>query len=216
MNLIFDLDGTLINSLPGIAQSLNRSLEQHNHPTHDLEAVRAFIGSGSRMLCQRSVTSPSVETVDKLEAAFKENYQKLWKAGTDIYSGIPQLLETLSEDEEHELSILSNKPNPFTQEIANELFPKGTFHTVLGQREGIEKKPNPKGIQEILDHATNPNQQSFLIGDSIIDLQTARNANIGSIAVLWGFEDITELKAESPTHIVRSPSELLNLINSLQ
>jgi len=216
MNLIFDLDGTLINSLPGIAQSLNRSLEQYELPTHNLEAVRAFIGSGSRMLCQRAVKSPSTEIVDKLEAAFKENYQKLWKAGTDVYADIPQLLETLSEDEEHELSILSNKPNPFTQEIASELFSDGTFHTVLGQRDGIEKKPDPKGIQEILDHATNPNQHSYLIGDSIIDLQTARNASIGSITVLWGFEDLTELKAESPTHIVKSPNELLNLIYSLQ
>lgn len=219
MNLIFDLDGTLINSLPGIAQSLNRSLEQSNLPTHSIEAVREFIGSGSRMLCQRSITlgseTPTEEAVDNIEAAFKVNYQKLWKAGTEVYKGIPELLEALNQDDEYELSILSNKPNPFTQEIASQLFSPGAFHTVLGQRDGIEKKPDPKGIQEILDHATNPNQPTFLIGDSIIDLQTARNAGIGSIAVLWGFEDLEELKAESPTHIVKSADELLNLIHSL-
>ena len=219
MNLIFDLDGTLINSLPGIAQSLNRSLEQYNFPSHSIEAIRGFIGSGSRMLCQRAVTpnseAPNINTVDKLEEAFKINYQKLWKSGTELYSGISELLETLAQDEEHELSILSNKPNPFTQEIASQLFPPKTFHTVLGQRDGIEKKPDPKGIQEILDRATNPNQPTFLIGDSIIDLQTARNAGICSIAVLWGFEDLAELNAESPTHIVRSTDELLSLIHSL-
>jgi len=219
MNLIFDLDGTLINSLPGIAQSLNRSLEQYDLPTHNIETIREFIGSGSRMLCQRSITSESeplnIEMVDKLEEAFKINYQKLWRSGTELYAGIPEILQTLSQDNEHELSILSNKPNPFTQEIANQLFPSNTFHMVLGQRDGIEKKPDPKGIQEILDYATNPNQPTFLIGDSIIDLQTARNAGIGSIAVLWGFEDLTELKAESPTHIVNSVDELLSLIHSL-
>ena len=215
MNLIFDLDGTLINSLPGIAQSLNRSLEQYNFPTHSLEDVRKFIGSGSRMLCQRAVQSPNLETVDQLETAFKENYQKLWKTGTEIYSRIPELLEALGKEGEHELSILSNKPNPFTQEIVKELFKNGTFHTVLGQRDKIKKKPDPKGIQEILNHATNPNQPTFLIGDSVIDLQTACNAGIGSIAVLWGFENLAELKEESPTHIVKSPDELLNLIYSI-
>lgn len=212
MNLIFDLDGTLINSLPGIAQSLNNSLKQCNLPTHSIDDVREFIGSGSRMLCQRAAKSAETATIDLLEEAFKAHYQNLWQEGTQLYSGITEMLEHLSP--RHQLSILSNKPHPFTLEIANKLFPANTFHTILGQREGIEKKPDPKGIHEILELSNTSDQPTFLIGDSIIDLQTARNANIGSIAVLWGFEDLAELQAESPNHIVESVDELLDLISS--
>ena len=92
MNLIFDLDGTLINSLPGIAQSLNRSLEQYHLPTHSVEGIREFIGSGSRTLCQRAAGSPDKATIDLLESAFMSHYQELWKSGTEIYSGITDLL----------------------------------------------------------------------------------------------------------------------------
>ena len=88
MNLIFDLDGTLINSLPGIAQSLNCALEQNQLPTHSIKAIREFIGNGSRILCQRATTSTDEATVDKIEAAFKAHYQELWKSGTEIYPPI--------------------------------------------------------------------------------------------------------------------------------
>lgn len=214
MNLIFDLDGTLINSLPGIAKSLNCALEQNQLPSHSIKAIREFIGNGSRTLCQRATTKPTDETtIDKIEAAFKVHYQKLWKSGTEIYPGIQDLLSDLSKT--HQLSVLSNKPHGFTTEIISQLFPENTFHTVLGQREGTEKKPNPKGIHEILELSDQSRQPSFLIGDSIVDLQTARNANIGSIAVTWGFEDLEELQTESPTHIAHSVSELQTLIHSL-
>lgn len=213
MNLIFDLDGTLINSLPGIAQSLNRALEQNHLPTHSIQDIREFIGDGSRTLCKRAATSANETTIDQIEAAFKVHYQELWKSGTEIYPGIQDLLDNLSKT--HQLSVLSNKPHGFTTEIVSQLFPEHTFHTILGQREGIEKKPDPKGIHEVLELSGQPDQKSFLIGDSTVDLQTARNANIGSIAVTWGFEDIEELQPEAPSHIVHSVSELKTLIQSI-
>lgn len=213
MNLIFDLDGTLINSLPGIAQSLNNSLEQLNLPTHSIEAIREFIGGGSRTLCERAAKTVDSKTIDQIEAAFKVHYTNLWKSGTEIYPGILELLSELSKS--HELSILSNKPHPFTLKIVTELFPANTFHTILGQRAGIEKKPDPKGIHEVIDLSSQPDQPAYLIGDSIVDLQTARNASINSIAVLWGFEDLPELSAESPSHIVETVADLEKLINRI-
>ena len=213
MKIIFDLDGTLINSLPGIANSLNASLEQLQLPTHSIEDIRGFIGSGSRTLCERAAKSADSATIDQIEAAFKIHYQQLWKSGTEIYPGILELLETLAPA--HELSILSNKPHPFTLEIITQLFPENTFHTILGQREGIQKKPDPKGIYEILDQSNQPNQAAYLIGDSIIDLQTASNASIGSIAVTWGFEDHEQLQSETPTHTVHSVTELKELLQNL-
>ena len=215
MNLIFDLDGTLINSLPGIAQSLNRALEQHQFQTHTIEDIEEFIGNGSRTLCQRASahTSEDEETIDLLDAAFKINYQELWKDGTEIYAGISNLLENLSKN--HELSILSNKPHNFTTEIIHTLFPSIPFHTILGQRDGISKKPDPSGIHEILSQASDPDAVTFLIGDSVVDLTTARNAAIQSIAVTWGFEPISDLTELSPDHIAHSVSELETIINTL-
>jgi len=214
MNIIFDLDGTLINSLPGIAHSLNRSLEQLHLPTHDLETIKKFIGSGSRVLCQRAVNTASESTIDKLNVAFQSHYQELWKSGTEIYPGILDLLKNLRTNNSHELSILSNKPHPFTIEIANQIFPKNTFHTILGQREGIEKKPNPKGIYKIIKQSNLTNQNACLIGDSIIDLKTANNASIKSIAVTWGFESTEQLASASPDHIVHSVSDLKALLQT--
>jgi len=213
MNLIFDLDGTLINSLPGIAQSLNRSLKQYHLPTHSVEAIREFIGSGSRTLCQRAADSPDKATIDLLESAFMSHYQELWKSGTEIYSGITDLLDDLSAN--HELSILSNKPHAFTKEIIHSLFPSVPFRTILGQRDGISKKPDPSGIHEIISQASDSNAPSYLIGDSVVDLATAKNAAIKSIAVTWGFEPPSDLEELSPDHIVHSVAELENLISAI-
>lgn len=213
MNLIFDLDGTLINSLPGIANSLNRALSQYNLPTHSIEEVEGFIGDGSRTLCERAAPTVDQDKVDLLESGFKTNYQELWRSGTEIYSGISELLDHLSEN--HELSILSNKPHDFTTEIMSSLFPAVTFRTVLGQREGISKKPDPSGIHEILNLASDANAPTYLIGDSTVDLTTAKNAGIKSIAVTWGFEPLSDLAELSPDHIVHTVAELKKLTSTL-
>jgi phosphoglycolate phosphatase len=213
MNFIFDLDGTLINSLPGIAQSLNCSLEQYQFPTHSVEDIMQFIGSGSRTLCERAAASPNEATLNLLESAFMSNYQELWKSGTDIYPGITDLLENLSKS--HELSVLSNKPHLFTTEIIESIFPTIPFRTVLGQRDGISKKPDPSGIHEIISLASDPKAPTYLIGDSVVDLATAKNASIKSIAVTWGFEPLEDLIELSPDHIVQSVAELKKLTSSL-
>ncbi len=213
MNLIFDLDGTLINSLPGIAESLNRSLSQYGLASHSIEQVETFIGDGSRTLCERAAPYADEDRINQLDAAFKVNYQELWRSGTEIYAGISKLLEELAAD--NELSILSNKPHGFTTEIITNLFPTVPFHTVLGQREGISKKPDPSGIHEILKLAYQANAPTYLIGDSTVDLTTAKNAGIKSIAVTWGFEPLSDLAELSPDHIVHTVEELKKLTSNL-
>lgn len=213
MNLIFDLDGTLIDSLPGIACTLNRSLNEHNFPTHNLSDIRNFIGDGSRTLCDRAANFPGKSTLDSLESAFISHYKNLWKSGTEIYPGITDLLNELSKN--HELSVLSNKPHAFTTEIIHTLFPSVPFRTVLGQRPGISKKPDPSGIHEILSLASNPDAPTYLIGDSVVDLTTAKNAGIKSIAVTWGFEPLTDLAAMHTDHIVHTVAELKKLTSTL-
>lgn len=213
MHLIFDLDGTLINSLPGIADALNASLKEHGRDCYPFETIRDFIGDGSRVLCHRAAPDAAEEVIDSLDASFKKHYQNLWLEGTSIYDGINNLLENIPSH--HHLSILSNKPHQFTAEIVEKLFPADTFDTVLGQREGIAKKPDPKGIYEIIEHSCHADKTAYLIGDSTVDLQTANNAGIRSIAVTWGFEDRELLEPLSPDYIVADADALSELLHNL-
>ena len=215
MHFIFDLDGTLIDSLSGIANALNLSLAEHGHNSLDFPTVRNHIGDGLWMLCRRALPDEPEATIDTLEATFKKHYATEWKSGTTIYEGILPLLSSLRESSKYHLSILSNKNHAFTQQIAEALFPEGTFDIVLGQREGIAKKPDPSGIHEILEQSSHPDKTSYLIGDSTVDISTAHHANIGSIAVTWGFEDLAEIESLSPTHLVHDVSSLTHLILSL-
>ncbi|MEP2775572.1 MAG: HAD-IA family hydrolase [Luteolibacter sp.] len=193
--IIFDLDGTLVESLPGIAASLNLALSHHRLPTHDHAAVRSFIGDGAQMLVQRAVpeTTPE-ETRASILKCFAEDYAVSWPTGTSIYPGIQELLADLSS-KNIPLAVLSNKPHPFTVEIVEKLFPENTFAATLGNREGLAHKPDPTGALEIASSLNLPPQQCTVIGDSTMDLDTAKNAGMQSIAVTWGYHDRERLAA---------------------
>lgn len=208
--LIFDLDGTLVDSLAGIAGSLNRALASSGLPTHSLLAVRAFIGNGAKILVQRAVPTGSDEAlVAEVEAAFKEDYALRWPDGTFPYSGILSLLEQLQRAG-YPLAVLSNKPHEFATEIVSRLFPETHFTTVLGQRAGVAHKPDPAGALEISRIIGMKPDNCTLIGDSTVDIQTAHNAGMESVAVTWGFHDFDDLLAAKPGTIVTSPAELLD------
>ncbi|MFM2197078.1 MAG: hypothetical protein RLZZ505_510 [Verrucomicrobiota bacterium] len=187
--LIFDLDGTLVESLPGIAASLNRALALHGLPGHADAAVRGFIGDGARMLVTRAM-SPG-ETAPHLEGvlrSFAGDYAATWHQGTQPYDGITALLADLRA-RGIPLAVLSNKPHAFTTEIVAKLFPEHTFAAVLGNREDLPHKPDPTGAFEIAVALGTTPENCILIGDSTMDLETARNAGMTSIAVTWGYQD---------------------------
>ena len=209
--LIFDLDGTLVESLPGIAASLNRALIAHGLPGHSHTAVRGFIGDGARMLAQRALTG--VSRVDLLESVlrfFGADYAVSWQSGTTVYPGILPLLEKLRA-RGIPLAVLSNKPHPFTVEIAEKLFPDQTFAVILGNREGMPHKPDPAGALKIATLLGVPPEDCILIGDSTMDLDTAKNAGMGSIAVTWGYHDAERLAAAGA--IAESVQELDALLS---
>lgn len=187
--LIFDLDGTLVESLPGIAASLNRALALHGLSGHDDEAVRGFIGDGARMLVSRAMAPGEVAPhSESVLASFTEDYAISWQHGTQPYDGITELLADLRA-RGVPLAVLSNKPHAFTIEIVAKLFPGDTFSAVLGNREGLSHKPDPTGALEIAATIGFAPENCVLIGDSTIDLETARNAGMASIAVTWGYHD---------------------------
>jgi phosphoglycolate phosphatase len=187
--LIFDLDGTLVDSLPGIVASLNRALATLDRSPHPVAKVRSFVGDGSRVLCQRALGGVGSDAdVDALEATFKADYSRTWREGTTVFPGISELLTDLAAAG-HFLAVLSNKPHPFTTEIVELLFPGVPFARVLGQYPGLACKPDPAGALEIVAASNLPAEAFTVIGDSTMDLETARRANMRSIAVTWGYQD---------------------------
>jgi len=206
--LIFDLDGTLVDSLPGITGSLNRALQAHGLPTHSPAAVRGFIGNGSRMLITRAAL-PHTETalLDAIEQSFKEDYDRTWAEGTIPYPGIDEMLKEL-QAAGHRLAVLSNKPHPFTAAIVAHLFADISFDHVQGQESGIPHKPDPLGaLLTIQKMGLNVTDCTF-IGDSTIDLETAHRAGMHSIAVTWGYHDLEHLVAGKPGAIAATPAQV--------
>ncbi len=191
--LIFDLDGTLVESLPGIAASLNHALSLHGLPAHSHTAVRSFIGDGAKTLVTRALSGVSrLDLAESVLNSFAVDYAISWPSGTAVYPGIAELLADLCA-KKIPLAVLSNKPHPFTIEIVEKLFPQNTFAAILGNREGLPHKPDPTGALEIAASFGIFPKTCTLIGDSTMDLDTAKNAGMKSIAVTWGYHDRNRL-----------------------
>jgi phosphoglycolate phosphatase len=206
--LIFDLDGTLVDSLPGIAASLNRTLTAHGLPGHSDATIRSFVGDGLCMLIQRAANRGAEPShIDSLVSFFKKDYEVSWASGTHPYPGIHHMLDELQKDG-HPLAVLSNKTHDFTTIIVDALFPNIHFIKVLGQRDGVRHKPHPAGAFLIAETAGADPANCHLIGDSTIDLETAVNAGMNAICVTWGYHDRIRLVKAGATHLIDHPSEL--------
>lgn len=210
-HIIFDLDGTLIESLLGIATALNAALADNNQPTHSTDAIRTFIGDGSHTLCARAMTDQSEDYIERVHQSFLKEYSKAWKNGTIVFEGVQELIHSL-KSMDCSLSVLSNKPHSFTTEIVDYFFPDKPFDLVLGQREGIAKKPDPSGVHELLGELGQSSNNSVLVGDSTIDIVTARNAGIASIAVTWGYNDLDQLTSVSPKFTANNIEHLIEIL----
>lgn len=206
--LIFDLDGTLVESLPGIATALNQALEEAGYATHVEADIRRFIGDGVRELVRRALGGHATEeSVDTLEAGFTRCYDLAWRNGTIVFSGIPELLVRL-QAAGRQLAVLSNKPHGFTVEIVTALFPGVSFDAVLGQRPDVPKKPNPAGALEITRLWGLDPSDCAVVGDSTMDLDTARHAGMHTVAVAWGYHDPEALLAAGAERVVADVAQL--------
>lgn len=213
--IIFDLDGTLIHSLPGLCASLNRVLEKNNLPIHPENTVRSFIGNGIHKLVQRAVPDdfkqPSIlALIDQMS----QDYASTWKTGTRPYPGIVDALNKLTE-KGIVLAVFSNKPHVFCREMTDCLFPDILFTSVIGQREGVPVKPDPTGAIDIAQSLGIPPEKITFLGDSTIDIITAKNAGMIDIAASWGYHDLPALEAEQPTHMIHDILELLPLLEAV-
>jgi len=210
--IIFDLDGTLIDSLEDIAVCMNQVLKEKNIPEHKIEDYKNFVGGGVDILVENALDKQTpLELKKEIRDRFKEVYDKQLHAKTLPYEGIYELLDEL-EKKEYQIGILSNKPHKFTVEYANSLFSKYKLKEVHGQKEHIEKKPNPKAAIDIANSFETNCEEIYFVGDTKVDMQTAKNAKMIAIGVLWGFRDEEELVSNGADFIVEKPQDILNII----
>jgi len=209
---IFDLDGTLLDTLGDLADAVNAAMLKHGFAEHSEEAVRRFIGNGASTLIRRAVPE-SVRDDDGVHAAclatFHEIYGDNYANRTRPYDGIKELIGAL-RNQGVPLGILSNKPHDFTK-LCSEAYFKGEIDVVLGQRDSVPKKPDPAGAIEIAQLLGVAPAQCAYIGDSEVDIQTAQAAGMMAIGVSWGFRPLEELEAENPDKIINTPTEILGL-----
>lgn len=214
-SLIFDLDGTLIDSLPGIAHSLNHALESRGLPTHHESVVKTFVGNGLHKLIERAAPDSDAACLEALLAAFKQDYENTWMEGTRPYTGVTQVLKELQLGG-HQLAVLSNKTHPFTLTITRQVFPTVHFRIIQGQEDGIPHKPHPGGARKIANTLGCNPRDCILIGDSVADVETADNAEMQFVGVTWGYQDRFRLTEAGATHFIESPGALPSLMGKIE
>lgn len=210
---VFDLDGTLLNSLDDIADSANQVLINNLYPHHKTSLYKTFVGDGLVTLFQRICPQGADDaTIHQLCDQFKDVYEQCWHKKSHLYPGIEEMLESLQEAGAI-LGVLSNKPHQFTVQCVEHFFPAGLFQIYYGQRENIQKKPDPAGLKEIARELSLPLSKLVYIGDSSVDMQTGRNAGVLTVGVDWGFRSVDELKRHGAHNIINQPHELLSFVD---
>ena len=207
---IFDLDGTLLDTLGDLAASVNHALRTHGLPEHSIDDVRRFVGNGVRKLMERAVPDGAANPLfDETFATFRQYYMAHSLDTTRPYEGIPETLEALKARGCH-LAVVSNKMMAATQELCYHFFPS-TIEVAIGEDEaaGIRRKPAPDNVFAALKALGVGKENAVYVGDSDVDIQTARNAGIPCISVLWGFRDRDFLLQNGAETFISTPSELL-------
>lgn len=215
MLTIFDLDGTLLNTIDDLGHSCNHALAQTGYPTHPIESYPRMVGNGINNLIRRALppTEQTEENIQRVRAHFVPYYDQHNTDYTRPYDGIPELLNALRK-EGHRLAVASNKYQAATEKIVTHFFP-GMFDVVLGEREGVERKPNPQIVFDILRRCQLPEDQAadvLYIGDSLVDRDTAHNARIPFVACSWGFVPKQQLVDAGIERIVDSPMQISAMI----
>jgi len=211
---IFDLDGTLIDSLTDIALCANIVLKEFNMPSHEISEYKYFVGGGAEVLVNNALPKNSSKELNKkVLERFKEVYDSELHYNTKPYDGIYNLLDLLLE-RNIKVGILSNKPHEFTIKYVDEFFSKySNILEVHGSKEDIPKKPHPQAALEIASTLKLKCEDIYFVGDSDVDMQTAKNSNMKAVGVSWGFRGPKELIENGADYIVESPLDIYKLLS---
>ncbi len=215
--VIFDLDGTLLNTLEDLTDSVNYAMKQFEFPIHTLEEVRSFVGNGAPKLIERSipqgVENPSYEEVLR---TFKEHYAKHCEDKTQPYEGVMEMLETLQGQGYH-MAIVSNKFDGAVKQLCRKYFGK-YIEAAIGESAEVKRKPAPDTVYQALRELSRDASQAVYVGDSDVDIQTAGNVPMPCISVTWGFRTEEQLKkaGAADDFMVKAPQELPSLLTRLR
>jgi len=209
--VLFDLDGTLADTLADLANATNAALAAVGCPPHPRADYRQLVGDGARTLCARALPADHQELVDTVRDQMRAHYAAHCYDETKLYPGIPELIAAL-RDQGYQLAVLSNKPDDFTQQMIAHYFPAGTFQVVRGQIAGTPLKPDPAAAVAIARQLDIPAREWLYLGDTNTDMQTATAAGMLPVGVLWGFRDKAELLASGAADIVATPADVLQLL----
>ena len=211
---IFDLDGTLVNSLDDLADSANATLHVHGFPVHGVEAYRRFVGDGTRKLMERILPQENAEDtifVEQFMSEYKDCYARNLLQKTKPYDGIMEMLEELRR-RGIPMAVCTNKHQSAAEMIVKTLFPHGIFQEIIGDQEGLPRKPDPQKVLRIMRNFGVTGKQTAYFGDTDVDMDTARNAGTFAVGVLWGFRPKEELIAHGADLLLSHPMELFEKV----
>ncbi len=211
--VLFDLDGTLLDTLEDLGNAANRVLTRNGFPGHDVDTYRYLVGDGAIMLMRRALPEDkrNDETIRVCVQAFREEYGQNWNVKTKPYDGVAEMLDVLVA---HglKMAVLSNKPDDFTRRCVNEFLPNWTFDMILGQSDSIPLKPDPSGAKKIAKCLNIPPSNFIYLGDTSIDMKTAVAAGMFPVGALWGFRTGKELQENGAKILIKRPLELLDFL----
>jgi phosphoglycolate phosphatase len=213
--VIFDMDGTLLDTIEDLGGCMNRVLERAGFPAHPIESYKYFVGNGIRNLVIQSLPEEDRRqaTIDRLQVQMSDEYTAHWADQTDLYPGIGTLLDELMRRKILQ-AILSNKPHEFTTVMADRYFSNWRFDPVFGARDGVPPKPDPAAALEICRRWELDPQEVLYAGDTNTDMQTARKAGMFALGVLWGFRPRRELEENGAQAVISSPEQMLEFFKS--
>lgn len=212
--IIFDLDGTLLDTVADLAVSTNYALSQFNFPTHEISAYKLFIGNGINNLFERALPKgeKTAENIWEIRKHFLEYYGAHSTELTVPFPGISELLQKL-QSAGFKLAVASNKYQEGTETLIQRFFPEIEFTAVFGQREGIPVKPDPTIVHDIIAIAKVSASEVLYVGDSGVDMQTANNSGVDAVGVTWGFRPKAELEAFRPKYMIDKAEDIWEIVN---
>jgi len=212
---VFDLDGTLLDTLDDIADAANRVLAARGFPTHGKQSYRYFVGDGIEKLIRRALPAGKRDDDSCVKAcleAFRDDYGSNWDVSTRPYEGVPEMLNGLAS-RGIRMAVLSNKPDDFTRMCVSELLPDWEFDIVLGQRDGIPVKPDPAGAHMVAARLGVTPPEIIYLGDTGIDMTTASRAGMVGIGAAWGFRNEGELREHGARAVISHPLQFLEFFD---
>lgn len=211
---IFDLDGTLTNTLESMTYSVNLTLKEMGLSQITKDQCRMFVGNGARVLIEESLKVSGDPKASRIEEGMKI-YGRIFDQSctyhVTLYEGIPEMLKALKDRGIH-LAVLSNKPDRQTVKVVKEIFGDNIFDYAQGQKDGIRRKPAPDGVWYLMEQMQVSKEECLYIGDSEVDAATGKNAGLKTIGVLWGFRDRKTLETAGADHLIERPEELLQFV----